>query len=140
MLIANFSFVPKSDKFTLDVYDYNASMSYTLHYHITGKQLSVVRLNGLKGEQSKVLFKKVLPKKAFDQLFSFLRSPALKNLKGCYKNPLIEDGDHKRFIWMISGSKKVIEVSNTYVPELAKLISIVNQNLTYDLKIDYYFK
>ncbi len=137
ILITNAISPPKFNELALDIYDYNASMSYTLHYHIIGNKLIVVKLSGLQGEPSKVLFRKTLAKQAVNQLSHFLNSAPTKHLKATYKNPLTQDGDQKRFVWVTSGTKKVVDFSNVYNSQLAKLITIVNKYLTDNIKMSY---
>lgn len=137
MLITNLISHKQVSNFTIDIFDYNNSMAYTLQYHITNDSVSVIRLNGLKAEHSVYLLKKTLDAGSRNQLFNLLSSSSFRSLKNEYKNPLISDGDQKRVVIQLNGQKKIIEIENVYNEEIARLIYKVNRILKGEFKIKY---
>ena len=136
-LIAKLSPYNKTSKFTIDIFDYNNSLAYTLNYHVTNDSLSIVRLNGLRHEPSICLFQKKLDPQIKCRILDVLLSPAFKSLKNEYKNSLITDGDQKKIVVDINGQKKTITVQNFYNVEIGQLIFEVNRGLKNKFKIKY---
>jgi hypothetical protein len=136
-LIANLNPYNKTSKFTVDIFDYNNSLAYTLNYHVTNDSISIVRLNGLRHEPSICLFQKKLAPQIKCRILDLLLSPTFKTLKNEYKNSLITDGDQKRIVFDINGQKKIITIQNVYNTEIAQLIFEVNRGLKNKFKIKY---
>jgi hypothetical protein len=137
MLITNLDLPKKVSNFTIDIFDYNYSMAYTLHYHITNDSVSVIKLNGLNAEHSVCLLQKKLDPVNRSQLLNLLSSSSFKSLKNEYKNPLVNDGDQKTVVIQLNGQKKIIEIENIYNEEIARLIYKVNRVLKDEFKIKY---
>jgi len=49
--------------FTVDIFDYDHSMAYTIHYHVTHDSVCLEKLNGLVGGHSVYLLQQKLPEK-----------------------------------------------------------------------------
>ena len=141
MLIISFVFccttTPESnmreDTYTIDVWDFNSSMSYVIHYHIDNDSLVIKMESGIEGENSAVLVKRKMSEKEAENFKTRLTSLPLNELKSSYSNPLIEDGDQKSIKILLGQNSKEIEISNVYVSEIAKLFDYIN-NLLLDEK------
>lgn len=84
-------------KLSVDIWDYNYSMAYTILYHIDNDSLVVQNIGNLENENVKYLIKRKLTDQEKNEINTFLGSFPIDRLKTAYKNPLVEDGDRKRW-------------------------------------------
>ena len=137
MLLSNINAQSKKVRFTIDVFDFNSSMAFTLQYHITNDSLIVTRYNGFKGERTALLLQKKLTEAQEVNIANLIKSPSFKSLKNAYRNALVADGDQKKVVIQSNGKKKTIEIENVYNNEVAKLIDDINCAVDHEFKIRY---
>lgn len=123
--------------FEINIWDFNPSMSYTLHYRITPDSLFVKSESGIEGEDPKVLVKSKISEVDSESIANLLHSLPWDELEESYSNPLVEDGDQKIIKVQIGNRRKEIEALNVHIPELAKLFECVNRLLDPDYEIKY---
>ena len=125
-------------KCSINIWDYNYSMAYTMYYNVTRDSIIVIRLSGIHNEKDSLLMKRALrdnEKKSFNQCIFSLN---LDHLKNSYKNPYVDDGDRKRIIIQCDNKpQKTIEISNVYQKKFAILFNCVNNLIPAELKINY---
>jgi hypothetical protein len=124
-------------KYSVTIWDYNYSMSYTLFYHVSNDSLVVKRITGISNEKDSVIVKEKLSQKHCILFSKFLNTFKIDRLKSKYINPLVEDGDRKRVTIQIGPKIKTIEIANVYQKDIASLFDLTNQILPTDLKIIY---
>jgi hypothetical protein len=123
--------------FKLDLWDYNSSMAYSLHYHFDNEGMFITKLGGLINEMPDTLIRRELSDNERDIIYNALFDLPIDSLKNEYIDPLTEDGDQKRIELSISNKVKDIRISNVYQEDISILINVINEFLDDQLKIDY---
>lgn len=127
----------KRHKFSIDIWDYNYSMSYTMHYKIDVDSLSVIAIDNLQGGRSRNLIMRKMAESEKKSIAEFLSNFPFERLDSLYINPLVNDGDQKKIIILFEDKRKVIEIENVYQKDIDSLIVNVNKLLNYDARIKY---
>lgn len=127
----------QENKFDFDLWDYNSSMAYSLHYHFDNNVVFVVKMGGLKNETPDTLISRRLSDNELNIVYKALCEFPIDSLDSENINPLTEDGDQKRIKLAINGKVKDILVSNVYQEDISILINVINDFLEDKLKIEY---
>ena len=125
------------EKFSIDIWDYRASLSVTLHYHIDNDSVIVEKEGGVQDDETQRLISKRLNNAETQRIIEGLSSLPITKLEDKYIDPLTEDGDQKTIELIFGEVKKEIEISNVYVEDLAILITLVNDLLDPESRITY---
>lgn len=127
----------KKHKFSIDIWDYNYSMSYTMHYKIDDDSLRVIAIDNIQGGRSRNLINRKMAENEKQSIAEFLSNFPFESLDSLYINPLVNDGDQKKIIILFENKRKVIDVENVYQKDIDSLIVTVNKLLSYDARIMY---
>jgi hypothetical protein len=127
----------KTPIYSLNIWDYDYSMAYTIHYKINNDSLTVTTISGIVGESDKMIISRKINQKEEKILCDFLSSFPIDSLATEYKDPLVSDGDQKRIEIIFNNKKKTIDVENFYQKDIDHLLNTVNQILGKDIQIKY---
>jgi hypothetical protein len=133
-----------TNSYTVDLWNFNGSMAYSLSYHIHDDTLSVSFNDELENGKDVILLKKILDKDQKNNFCNYLSSFNIDTLKSEYVNHSAQDGDQKTISISIGTEKKSVYISNVYMKNIADLINKMNELIdSPKLKIrytDYNFK
>ncbi len=125
------------EKFIIEVWDFNPSMSVTFHYHVSNDGLRIERVSGLQGEGSHIIVENKITDAEIKKIAEALSSLSINSLKDEYVDPLTEDGNQKTIELTFGEKRKKIRVYNVFVKDLATIIGLVNSVLESEYFIKY---
>ncbi len=123
--------------FSINIWNYDYSLAYTIHYKINNDSLIINSISGVQNESGRTLLSKRLSINERSNMCRFLSSFPLNSLKNNYKDSLVEDGDQKKVEIAFNSKIKTIELSNFYQKDIGSLFNVVNHLLEKDMQIEY---
>ncbi len=125
------------ENFSIDIWDFNSSLSYSLHYQVNNQDVILSQESGIEKENIQILMDRRLLDEEVKQLLNALGSMSLNKLKNEYLNPLTEDGKQMKLLIRHGDTTKEIRISNVYVAEIGELVNSMNQLFPEKNKLDY---
>ena len=113
-------------KYTVNIWNINASMAYTIFYHINDDSVLIEFLNGVENGHDSILLKRSLIETERAALCNYLSSFDIDTLNTDYLNPLVEDGDQKKVTLQVGSKKRTVNISNFYQKDMGGLFEVVN--------------
>ena len=127
----------QGQKFSIDIWDYNYSMAYTVHYKINEDSVIAISLSGIQNENDKFILNRGITQIEKKKLYDFLSYFPIESLASEYKNQLVSDGDIKKIEIVFKGKRKSIDVENFYQKDIDRLFNEINQVFEKDVIIKY---
>ena len=121
----------------LDIWDYDYSLAKSVHYHITNDSLVIIEVDAISADEENVVVRRKLETDEKQILPNVLSGFPFAEMLCEYKNPLVQDGDQKRFEITYDGKNKVIDVANVYNAQIAELVKVANVLVPKSYQIHY---
>lgn len=124
-------------RYSIKIWDYDYSMTYTTFYKIDADSVTVKYISGVQDEKDSILMQKSVSRSECKMVLNFLLSHNIARLKNKYGNPMVDDGDRKRIVFNVNGKSKTVDIANFYQKDMNELFDIINRIVSKDLKIKY---
>jgi len=116
----------QEEKFSVEIWDFDSSMSQTAHYIFNNERFILELESGLESEKDEILILKKIDSKGRSKIIEALKYLNFEKLKSNYSDPSILDGEEKIIEISFEGIKKEIQISNVYVKEINVFINSLN--------------
>ena len=123
--------------YSVQIWDYDYSMAYTIFYKIDADSVTVKFISGIKNEKDSILMQRPIRENECKMVWDFLSSHNIEHLKDKYSNPMVDDGDRKRVVFTVKDKSKTVEIANFYQKDMDALFSVINKIVNKDLQIKY---
>ena len=121
-------------QFEITIYNSDYSMGYTLQYVLTEKDLKIIFIGGLEGEDDSTLFRvDIQPNVTLNKISNI----NLDSLQENYTNRCIEDGSQITVRLKKDSKIKMIHLSNYYQADIGLAIELINSLTPEKYKIWY---
>lgn len=129
---------PTSFPFELTVVDHDGAMGYALSYCVAPERLTVTFVGDLENEPPRLIHQQNLSQSDLTTWQEVFHQLDVENLRPAYEDPEVADGLQLRFDIRLPGrSPKTIRVANTYQPDVARLVALLDRQLPPRYRINY---
>jgi len=125
------------ERYSIEVWDYDYSMAYTIFYKIDNDSVTVKYISGIRNGKDSVLMQRTIRANECKMVWNFFQSHDINRFKDKYSNPMVDDGDQKRVVFNVKGKSKAVEIANFYQRDMGELFGVINKIVDKGLQIKY---